>query len=200
VPLVLFVFVPVLVSFPTVSKPENDDFRIDTTFTGRDVDYSRPIGIVVAILAIILIVATMTTNVAAWFLPMSDDYLQVMVPVAPDGGEPLGLTSLMEEISDKTISITGSVMNRADRPMSNIVAILDIQDTTGRFPQTFEIPLMPVDLEPQATASFMVTATLQEKPGRYVVKFRFAEGPFISHKDDRAPAVTITPQPVQPTK
>jgi hypothetical protein len=180
-----------------VSKPENDDFHLDLTFTGRDNNYAFPVGIAVAALGIVLIIATITTSVAAWFLPMSDDYLQVMIPFAPDGGEPLGLTSLMEEISDKTISVSGSVMNRAERVMSNVIAIIQIQDTTGRFPQTFEIPVMPVDLEPQASADFMAMATLQEKPGGYLVKFRFADGPFIPHKDDRAPVISITPQPVK---
>lgn len=180
-----------------MSKPENDDFHIDLTFTGRDRTYARPIAIVVAVAGIIFIIATMTTNVAAWFLPMTDNYLQAMIPIAPDGGEPLGLTFLTHEINDKAISVSGSVMNRADRTISNVIAILEIQDTTGRFPQTFEIPVMPSDLEPQAAGTFMAMATLQERPGGYILKFRFADGPFIPHKDDRAPAVTITPQPAK---
>ena len=178
--------------------PENDDFHIDTTFTGRDTNYLFPTAIAVAAVGIIFIIATMTTNVAASMLPMSDEYLQVMIPVMPDGSEPLGLTLLMHEIEAKTISVSGSVMNRSDQPVSNIIAIVEMQDTTGRFPQTQEIPIMPVDLAPQATGSFMAMATLQEKPGGYLVKFRFQDGPFIPHKDDRAPAITITPQLPQP--
>src|SRR5262249_14860484 len=146
--------------------------------------------------AIIFIVATMTTSVAAKLLPMSDQYLQVMIPVAPDGGEPLSLTSLTHDIQDKTISVSGSVMNRTDQMMSGVVAVVDLQDTTGRFPQMQEIPLMPVDLPPKGEAMFMAMATLQEKPGGYIVKFRFADGPFIPHKDERgfAPQISITPQ------
>ena len=127
---------------------------------------------------------------------MTDDYLQAMIPTAPDGAEPLGLTSLMHEITDKTISVSGSVMNRTDQPMLSVIAVLQMQDTTGRFPQIFEVPVMPSDLPPQASATFMAMATLQEKPGGYVLKFRFADGPFIPHKDDRGPAITITPQPI----
>jgi hypothetical protein len=176
-----------------VPTPENDDFHVDLTFTGRETNYARPIGYVVAVAGIIFIIATMTTNLAARILPMSDEYLQVMIPIAPDGGEPLGLASLTHELTDKTISVSGSIMNRADRPMSGILAVLQMLDTTGRFPQTVEVPVMPSDLAPQATGTFMAMATLQEKPGGYIVKFRFADGPFIPHKDERGPAISITP-------
>jgi hypothetical protein len=180
-----------------VSNPEKDDFRIDTTFTGRDTDYLRKSSIVVAIVGVLFIIATMTTNVAASLLPMSDEYLQVMIPVPPDGGEPLSLTALMHEINEKTITVSGSIMNRDDEPISDIVAIVEMQDTTGRFPQTQEIPVMPVELAPQASGTFTAVATLQEKPGGYLLKFRFDEGPFIPHKDERAPAITITPQVIK---
>jgi hypothetical protein len=180
----------------TVSAPDKDDVHFDLTFTGRESHYARPIGIGVAVATIIFIIATMTTNVAAKFLPMSDQYLQVMIPKAPDGGEPLGLTSLMHEIDDKTISVSGSLMNRTDQTVSGVVAVVELQDTTGRFPQTQEIPLTPPDLPPKGTGTFMAMATLQEKPGGYIVKFRFADGPFIPHKDERGPAISITPQPI----
>jgi hypothetical protein len=174
--------------------PKNDDFHIDMTFTGRESNYVQWIAIAVAVVGIVFIIATFTTNVAASLLPMTDDYLQVMIPTMPDGSEPLALTMLMHEITEKTISVTGSVMNRSDQPVQNIIAVVQMQDTTGRFPQTQEIPVMPPELPPQATGTFMAMATLQEKPGGYLVKFRFQDGPFIPHKDDRAPAITITPQ------
>jgi hypothetical protein len=176
--------------------PENNEFRIDTTFTGRDSNWIQWTAVVVAVVGIGFIIATLTTNVAASLLPMTDDYLQVMIPIMPDGSEPLGLTQLMHEIQDKTISINGSVMNRSDQPLENIIAVVQMQDTTGRFPQTQEIAITPTELPSQATGTFMAMATLQEKPGGYLVKFRFQDGPFIPHKDDRAPAITITPQVV----
>ena len=176
--------------------PENNDFHIDLTFTGRDNNYARPIAIVAAAAGIIFIIATMATGVAARLLPMNDDYLQAMVPVAPDGTEGLGLTFLTHEIVEKTISVSGSIQNRSDKPVSGIVAVLDLQDTTGRFGQTAEVPIMPSDLGPQATGTFMTMATLQEKPNGYILKFRFADGPFVPHKDDRGPAISITPQPI----
>jgi hypothetical protein len=179
-----------------VSTPENNDFHVDITFTGRDSNF-RLVATVTAIAVVLLILAIMTTSLAEHLLPMNDEYLQVMVPVAPDGAEPLGLTSLKHDINEKTISITGSVVNRSDQTMSEVVAVIEMQDTTGRFPQTQEIPVTPPELAPQAAGAFMTMATLQEKPGGYIIKFRFADGPFIPHKDDRGPAITITPQPAK---
>ena len=178
--------------------PEDKDFHIDMTFTGREATWVRPAAIVTAIAGIIFIIATMTTNVAASLLPMHDDYLQVMIPTGADGAEPLGLSMLTHEINEKTITVTGAVVNRSAEPVSSILAVVQMNDTTSRFPQTQEIPVMPEELQPQATAYFTAMATLQEKPGGYLVKFKFVDGPFIPHKDERsgAPAITITPQPI----
>lgn len=180
-----------------MTTPEDRDFNVDMTFTGRE-SRTRLIATVAAIAGVILIIVTMTTNFAASLLPMSDQYLLVMVPVAPDGSEPLGLTMLTHEINDKSISVSGSVINRTTEPITDIVAVIEMQDTTGRFPQAAEVPLNPPDLQPQASGTFMTMATLEEKPGGYIIKFRFADGPFIPHKDDRGPAITITPQPATP--
>jgi len=174
--------------------PENNDFHADLTFTNRESNSFFLTALAVAAVGIVFIVLTITTNVAASLLPMSDDYLQVMIPSAPDSGEALSLTSLTHEITDKTIAISGSVMNRTDQPMSSVIAVVEMQDTTGRFPQTQEVPIMPQELPPQGMGTFMAMATLQEKPGGYIVKFKFEDGPFIPHKDERAPAISITPQ------
>jgi hypothetical protein len=180
----------------TVSTPDRNEYRVDMTFTGRRVKLARPIGIGAAIVGVVFIFATMTTNLAAHLLPMGDEYLAAMIPAAPDGSEPLGLTMLRHEISDKTLSVTGAIKNRTNEPMSNVLAVVQMQDTTGRFPQTVEVPVIPAQLQPQAEATFMTMATLQEKPGGYLVKFRFADGPFIPHKDERSSPITITPQPI----
>ena len=178
-------------------SPEDDDLHLDLTFTGQRRDYSRAIGISVAAVLILFIVLTMTTSVASKILPMSDEYLLVMIPPAPDGAEPLALESLTYEVTEKTISVSGSVMNRTAQPMSNVLAVVEMQDTTGRFPQTLEVPIQPQDLPPQAAGTFMAMATLQENPGAFIVKFRFADGPFIPHRDERAPEITITPQQIK---
>jgi hypothetical protein len=174
--------------------PTNDDFRIDLTFTGRQGAWHRPVAIGVAIAGIVFIIATMTTSLAEKLLPMSDEYLQLMIPPAPDGGAALGLESLMNDLNEKTISVSGTVTNRTDQSISNVIAVVLMQDTTGRFPQTQEVPVMPTELAPHAMGTFAAMATLQEKPGGYTIKFRFADGPFIPHVDERAPEVTITPQ------
>jgi hypothetical protein len=178
-------------------SPANNDFHLDLRYSGEKKDYARPIGIAVAAAVILLMLLTMTTSVASKILPMTDEYLLVMIPPAPDGGEALAIKSLMHEINEKTIYVSGSIMNRANTPMSNIHAVVEMQDTTGRFPQTLEVPVQPDNLPPQGVGNFMAMATLQENPGAYIVRFRFADGPFIPHRDDRAPEapeVTITPQ------
>jgi len=177
-------------------SPENEGPRLDLTFTGRKRS-TRPTALGVAAALIAFIILTMTTTVASKILPMSDEYLLVMIPAAPDGAEPLSLTSLMHEIDGKTISVRGSVLNRTAQPMSEVLAVVEMQDTTGRFPQTQEVPIQPMELAPQAEGSFSAMATLEENPGGYIVKFRFADGPFIPHKDERrAPEITITPQQI----
>lgn len=175
-----------------MSTPENDDFHVDLTFSGRDKSYARPIGIGVAIVGIIFIIVTTTTNLASYLLPMNDEYLQILIPVAADGGEALSLKKLEHEIMDKTIVVRGTVGNRTDYPISMIVAVVSIQDTTGRFPQIVEAPVQPTEMPPQGTGDFTATATLEEKPGGYFVKFRIADGPFVPHKDDRAATYGVT--------
>jgi hypothetical protein len=176
---------------------ENGEFHLDLRFTGPKRSNARPIGIGAAAVLIFFIILTMTTSVASKILPMTDEYLLVMIPPAPDGAEPLALKSLMHEINEKTISVSGSIMNRTQQTMSDIRAVVEMQDTTGRFPQTMEVPIQPPDLPPQGIGSFMAMATLQENPGGYIVKFRFADGPFIPHRDERAPEITITPQQIK---
>jgi hypothetical protein len=146
----------------------------------------------VAAVAIVFIIATMSTNVAEFLLPMEDKYLLVMVPSAADGSEPLSLQKLEHEIQAKTITVRGSVANRTENPVSNLVAVVEMLDTTTRFPQTVEVPVEPAELPPQAAGSFTASATLQEKPGGYLVKFKIADGPLIPHRDDRAATIGVT--------
>jgi hypothetical protein len=173
---------------------QNDDLHLDLTFTGSQGSYTRPVAISVAAVLILFIILTMTTSISSKILPMSDEYLLVMIPSAPDGTEPLALKSLMYDAGETMISVNGSIMNRTAETMPNVLAVVEMQDTTGRFPQTVETPVQPQDLPPQATGTFSTMATLQGKPGAFVVKFRFADGPFIPHRDEREPQITITPQ------
>src|SRR5262252_4459115 len=87
---------------------QNDDLHLDLTFTGSQRSYARPVGIGVAAALILFIILTMTTSVASKVLPMSDEYLLVMIPAAPDGAEPLGLKSLMYDPGETVLSVNGS--------------------------------------------------------------------------------------------
>jgi hypothetical protein len=176
-----------------VTTPENDEFRIDLSASSRSgPNRTRLIAGGVALVLIVFIVLTMTTDIASRILPMRDDYLLTMIPAAPDGAEPLSLQTLEHEIVDKTITMRGSVMNRTDYPISGLLAVIEVVDTTGRFGQTLELVPEPVELPAHGTASFQTTVTLQEKPAVYSLKFRFVDGPFVPHKDDRSATYGIT--------
>src|SRR5262245_27648609 len=118
---------------PTSEDPE---FHVDLTLSGQDRGNTLLIASIVAVAAIAFIILTMTTGLSARLLPMSDEYLQVLVPVAADGAEPLGLKSLDHQISGNTITVRGTVQNRTDYTVSGILAVVEMQDTTGRFAQT----------------------------------------------------------------
>ena len=168
-----------------MSSPEDQEFHVDLTFSAKDTHKTFLIASITAGVAILFIVLTMITSLASHLLPMNDEYLQVLVPVAADGAEPLGLKSLEHQINDMTITVLGTVQNRTDYNVSGVVAVVEMQDTTGRFAQTVEVPAEPVDLASQQIGSFMASATLEQKPSGYLIKFKLADGPFIPHKDDR---------------
>jgi hypothetical protein len=176
-----------------MSSPDNQDFHVDISFSAEDTYKRFLISAIVAGAAILFIIATMTTSLSSHLLPMNDEYLAVLVPVGADGQEPLGLKSLEHEIKDNSATIRGTVENRTEFPISGLIAVIDIQDTTSRFGQTLEIPVDPPELQPQQSGSFMGSATLEQKVSGYLVKFRLANGPLLPHKDDR-PTLGITVQ------
>ena len=185
-----------------MSTPEKEDFRLDLTFTGKDHSkLVKPIGIVVAALGIIFILATMTTSVAARLLPMSDQYLQVLIPQAPDGKQPIALKTLDNTITDKTLNVTGTVQNRTYFPISGLLVVLTAQDMRYN-KQSVSLPLSPADIPAGGTSSFQIGVTLPDQPGQYSIEFRIPDGPVVPHLDDRASSYGI-PQPtitVEPKK
>jgi len=177
-----------------MSSPDDQEFHVDLSFSAVDTHKRFLIASITAVCAVVFIVLTMTTNLASHLLPMSDEYLQVLIPVAADGKEPLGLKSLDHDIKDNTATVRGTVENRTDYPISGVVAVIEFQDTTTRFPMTVEAAVDPVELGPKQTGSFTANATLQQKIAGYLIKFKLAnDGPFVPHKDDR-PTLGITPQ------
>ena len=182
-----------------MASPDKNDFQLDLTFTGKDRDYARPIGIVVAVLGIVFIIATMTTGLAARILPMSDEYLQVLVPRAADGKEPLALKSLEQTTTDYTLTVNGTVQNRTEFPVKNIVAVVDGWDAKYVY-QKAEAALTPAEVPSQETATFQATLSFSGQPAGYKVTFRVVEGPVVSHKDERpVPVADPTVQPPQIT-
>ena len=177
-----------------MSSPENQEFHVDLSFSAIDTHRRYLIASIVAACGIVFIVLTMTTNLAAHLLPMNDQYLQVLIPVAADGKEPLGLKSLEHDIKDNSATVRGTVENRTDYAISGVVAVIEFQDTTTRFPQTVDAAVDPVDLGAKQTGSFTASVTLPQKVAGYLIKFKLApDGPFLPHKDDR-PTLGITPQ------
>jgi hypothetical protein len=173
-----------------VSTPENKDFHLDLRFTDRPNKLVQPIAIAVAILLIIGIVAVMTTDVAARILPMSDEYLQVLVPRAADGTEPLSLTALDHPTIENTLTVTGTITNRTDFPVSGLLAVVNAQDVNGTA-QSVEVPITPAEIPSQGTGTFQASLTFAAQPGGYNLKFRVADGPFVPHRDDRAASFTL---------
>jgi len=169
-----------------VSTPEKDDFRLDLTFTGKDENKTLQLVTIASVSIVILaIIITMTTNVSARILPMSDEYLQVLVPRAPDGKEPLALKTLDQSIIDNTLTVSGTILNRTDFPVHSLLAVLTAMDVKYN-KQTASITTTPAEIPSQSTGSFQISVTLSDQPGQYSLEFRIPDGPAVPHRDDRA--------------
>lgn len=188
-----------------MSTPEKDEFHLDLTYTSRDnTKAHRVMGIVGASIIIVIILATMTTGLSARLLPMSDSYLQVLVPVAKDGKEPLALKTLDNSTSENTLTVTGTVENRTEFPVSGIVAVLEAMDK-GYSKQQIEVPLNPAEIAAMGLANFTASVTLPGTPAQFSLTFRIVDGPVVAHLDDRASSyglgtITTTPGPTIRTK
>ncbi len=88
-------------------------------------------------------------------------------------------------MNGNTLSVDGRVTNVSSDGVENVVAVIRAEDTTGRFPATLEIPVVPSILAPGDTGSFSMTVTLREKPNGYSVRFKLENGPFVPHRDER---------------
>jgi len=177
-----------------VSTPDKEDLQLDVSFiTNRKSKLTQPLIIASAAVGILLIIATMTTSLAEKLLPMSDQYLQVLVPLASDGKEPLALKTLDNVSTDNTLVVTGSLENRTDFPVHSLMAVLSVYAVNGAF-QKAEVALDPVEIPSRATANFQFNLTLPDKAGRYSLEFRIADGPVVPHLDDRAATYGLTPK------
>jgi hypothetical protein len=173
------------------------------TFTGKDRTLLiKRVATIVAAAGIVFIVASMTTSLAAHLLPMSDQYLQVLVPQAADGKEPVSLKTLDNSTEGTTLKVNGTILNRTDFPISGLLAVLTAQDVRYNR-QTTSVPTNPTEIPSGGTATFEFSLTLPDQPGQYSVEFRVPDGPVVPHHDDRASSYGIPEQPkitVEPKK
>ena len=150
-------------------------------------DYLR-IGAGVAIgLSILLIGVFSLTDLSGVLLPMRDDFLNVLRPTAADdSGYPFVLNALENDLEGNTLSISGTMTNNSTTSVENVMVVIDVEETTGRFPATLEVPVDPEVIEPEENGTFSVSVTMRQRPNNYKVQFRLQNGPFVPHRDERA--------------
>ena len=160
-------------------------FSLDLPGSKPRFDYLRIVSGTFIGLVIVGIVLFSVTDLSSLILPMEDRYLDVLVPPTEDGTEPFILDELEQRLNDNTLSVDGRVINVSSDGVENVVAVIRAEDTTGRFPATLEIPVVPPILAPAETGSFSMNVTLREKPNGYSVRFKLENGPFVPHRDER---------------
>ena len=160
-------------------------FSLDLPGSKPRFDYLRIVSGTFIGLVIVGIVLFSVTDLSSLILPMEDRYLDVLVPPTEDGTEPFILDELEQRLNGNTLSVDGRVTNVSSDEVENVVVVIRAEDTTGRFPATLEIPVVPSILAPGDTGSFSMTVTLREKPNGYSVRFKLENGPFVPHRDER---------------
>jgi hypothetical protein len=164
----------------------DDDIKFETRFSSSRGLFPYVVGILGAAVAVLAFMYL--TGIGRSRLPYSELF-EVHAPTAADGSEALSLQLLKTAADDKMVTIEGTVMNRTDRPIHGLVAVLAVTDKFTLPVQTVNPPIDPVDLAPKATGMFHTTVMLGENGfGGYTVNFRLPdEGPFVPHKDERPP-------------
>jgi len=161
------------------------EFKLDTTFTEPSRKWQKPAAVATAAVLLVLIVLTMTTDIASRILPMDDNYLSALVPRAADNAEPLSLKTLDHQIDEKLLTVRGSVENRTDFSVSGLAAVIQPLDIYGIPLMPVEVPVQPAEVPAHSTGTFETMVTLADRPSGYSVKFRLVDGPLVPHKDDR---------------
>jgi hypothetical protein len=175
--------------------PEDKDFQLETRLTNTR-GFFPYVAAALAIAGIIGIIATMTTGVGARLLPMDDAYDALTAPAAEDGSEALALQTLEQEVTDKLVSIRGTVFNRTAYPISMLQAVIELRDTYGLPAQSVPVGVEPDDMPAQSTAMFQAVIVPEKKIGSYTIRFRLPDdGPFVAHKDERPDAAPTETKP-----
>jgi len=175
-------------------------FALKLGSSGRDRDYLRIGAGVVAAVLIFGIALFSFTDLSAALLPMEDRYLEILLPRTEEGVHPVALNELTNLVEDNRISITGRMTNASLEPVENVVAVITARETTGRFPETIEVPVEPPLIEPGESGTFSVAVTLRQRPDTYTVRFRLQDGPFVPHSDERGFSIDFqqVPGPLAP--
>jgi hypothetical protein len=160
-------------------------FSLDLPGSKPRFDYLRIVAGTSIGLVIVGIVLFSVTDLSLLILPMEDRYFDILVPPTEDGSEPFVLDELEQRLNGNTLSVDGRVTNMSSEEVENVVAVIRAEDTTGRFPATLEIPVVPPILAPAETGSFSMNVTLREKPNGYSIRFKLENGPFVPHRDER---------------
>jgi hypothetical protein len=166
-------------------------FALRPDASGRDRDFLRIGAAIVAGLAIVMIVVSSVTDLSEAFVPMEDVYLDILIPETEDDTLPFALNELSSALEGNRISASGWMTNMSLEPVENVVAVITARETTGRFPETVEVPVEPARLEPGDSGSFSVSVTLRQRPNNYSVRFRLEHGPFVPHSDERSLSIEI---------
>ena len=169
-------------------SPESEEPGFD--FAAPDpeagLDYARMGAGVLIGLAIVGIVLFSLTDLSSVLVPMEEEYLSVLTPRAEDDSEfPFVLNQLINELEGNTLSVSGVMTNNSTEAVQNVLAVIGVEETTGRFPATLEVPLDPVLLEPGDSGIFSAAVTLRQRPNSYKIQFKLQNGPLVPHRDER---------------
>jgi hypothetical protein len=171
----------------------DNDFRLDTRYSARPNPYVRPAAVAFAVVAIAIIILSMTTSFASRVLPMEDQYLVALIPQAPDGAEPLALRSLEHMETDNMITVRGTVFNRTAFTVTGLQAVIEIHDKFGFTTQSTRVDLDPKDVPSQAAATFQSTIMLPSPVAGFAVRFQLIDGPFVPHRNELPAPVPVPP-------
>lgn len=161
---------------------------------GSERDYLRIGAAIFAGLGILGIIVFSFTDLSRRILPMEDRYLNVLIPHSAEGTKPFALVELQDEMEGNRISVSGRMRNDSLQTVENVVAVITARETTGRFPETVEVPVQPAVLEPDHEGTFSVSVTLRQRPDNYSIRFRLENGPFVPHSDERTYSLEIIPR------
>lgn len=169
---------------PPKLSGEDSGFSPKLSASAWEYDYLRIGGGIFAGVAILVIVLFSFTDLSEGVLPMEDRYLDILLPDTEEGVLPLALSQVARVVDENRISASGRVRNTSLEPIENLTAVITARETTTRFPETVEVPVDPVTLEPGDEGTFDVAVTLRQRPTDFSIRFKIENGPFVPHSEE----------------